>query len=152
MLADLVVPGGDGDPAAIAAAKGFEAMDTSALEAAVDAAIAALPDAWATYVGGQDKAAGALVGAVMKATKGQADGKGPPPPPPPRVSPGGGGASEKNARTRPRRVGLDQFRERGGRRAAAGRPSSTRRLHTGLDGSGPAVRQPVASSWRHRQR
>jgi aspartyl-tRNA(Asn)/glutamyl-tRNA(Gln) amidotransferase subunit B len=75
VLADLVDGGGDGDPAAIAAAKGFEAMDTSALESAVDAAIAALPDAWATYVGGGDKAAGALVGAVMKATKGQADGK-----------------------------------------------------------------------------
>jgi aspartyl-tRNA(Asn)/glutamyl-tRNA(Gln) amidotransferase subunit B len=75
VLADLVDRGGDGDPAAIAAAKGFEAMDTSALESAVDAAIAALPDAWATYADGGDKAAGALVGAVMKATKGQADGK-----------------------------------------------------------------------------
>jgi aspartyl-tRNA(Asn)/glutamyl-tRNA(Gln) amidotransferase subunit B len=50
-------------------------MDTSALEDAVDGAIGALPDAWASYVDGQDKAAGALVGAVMKATKGQADGK-----------------------------------------------------------------------------
>jgi aspartyl-tRNA(Asn)/glutamyl-tRNA(Gln) amidotransferase subunit B len=75
VLAELVGSGGDGDPAAIAAAKGFEAMDTSSLESAVDAAIAAAPDAWASYVAGQDKAAGALVGAVMKATKGQADGK-----------------------------------------------------------------------------
>jgi aspartyl-tRNA(Asn)/glutamyl-tRNA(Gln) amidotransferase subunit B len=75
VLAELVESGGDGDPAAIAAAKGFEAMDTSALEDEVDGAIGALPDAWASYVGGQDKAAGALVGAVMKATKGQADGK-----------------------------------------------------------------------------
>ena len=33
------------------------------------------PRAWAKYVTGEDKAAGALVGAVMKATKGQADGK-----------------------------------------------------------------------------
>ena len=75
MLAELVAAGGDGDPAAIAAAKGFEAMDTGALEAAVDAAIAAQPGAWAKYCAGEDKVAGALVGAVMKATKGQADGK-----------------------------------------------------------------------------
>ena len=40
VLAELVAAGG-GDPAAIAAAKGFEAMDTSALEALVDDAIAA---------------------------------------------------------------------------------------------------------------
>jgi aspartyl-tRNA(Asn)/glutamyl-tRNA(Gln) amidotransferase subunit B len=75
VLAELVADGGDGDPAAIAAAKGFEAMDTSALETAVDAAIAASPEAWKSYTAGQDKAAGALVGAVMKATSGRADGK-----------------------------------------------------------------------------
>jgi aspartyl-tRNA(Asn)/glutamyl-tRNA(Gln) amidotransferase subunit B len=75
VLAELVASGGRGDPAAIAAARGFEAMDTPALEAAVDAAIAADPDAWAKYCAGEQKAAGALVGAVMKTTKGQADGK-----------------------------------------------------------------------------
>jgi aspartyl-tRNA(Asn)/glutamyl-tRNA(Gln) amidotransferase subunit B len=75
VLADIVAAGGDADPAQVAADRGFEAMDTSALEAAVDAAIAAQPDAWAKYCGGEEKAAGALVGAVMKATKGQADGK-----------------------------------------------------------------------------
>jgi aspartyl-tRNA(Asn)/glutamyl-tRNA(Gln) amidotransferase subunit B len=75
VLAELVERGGDGDPAAIAAAKGFEAMDAAALEAAVDAAIAGAPDAWSAYLAGQDKAVGALVGAVMKATRGQADGK-----------------------------------------------------------------------------
>jgi aspartyl-tRNA(Asn)/glutamyl-tRNA(Gln) amidotransferase subunit B len=74
VLAELVSSGG-GDPAAIAAAKGFEAMDTGELEAMVDAAIAAQPAAWAKYVGGEDKAMGALVGHVMKASKGQADGK-----------------------------------------------------------------------------
>jgi aspartyl-tRNA(Asn)/glutamyl-tRNA(Gln) amidotransferase subunit B len=31
--------------------------------------------AWEKYVGGEDKAVGALVGSVMKATKGKADGK-----------------------------------------------------------------------------
>jgi aspartyl-tRNA(Asn)/glutamyl-tRNA(Gln) amidotransferase subunit B len=75
VLADLVAAGGDGDPAAFAAARGFQAMDTGALEAAVEQAIGAQPDAWAKYLAGEDKAAGALVGAVMRATKGQADGK-----------------------------------------------------------------------------
>jgi aspartyl-tRNA(Asn)/glutamyl-tRNA(Gln) amidotransferase subunit B len=75
VLADLVAAGGDADPAAVAAAKGFEAMDTAALEAAVDAAIAADPMAWGKYVDGDDKVAGAFVGPVMKATKGKADGK-----------------------------------------------------------------------------
>jgi aspartyl-tRNA(Asn)/glutamyl-tRNA(Gln) amidotransferase subunit B len=63
------------DPEAIAAALGFEAMDTSELEAMVDAAIASQPDAWAKFCAGEGKAMGALVGAVMKASKGQADGK-----------------------------------------------------------------------------
>ncbi len=74
VLAEIVARGG-GDAEAIAAAKGFEAMDTSDLEAMVDDAIAAQPDAWAKYCAGEGKAAGALVGAVMKASKGQADGK-----------------------------------------------------------------------------
>ncbi|CAN5724680.1 Asp-tRNA(Asn)/Glu-tRNA(Gln) amidotransferase subunit GatB [soil metagenome] len=73
VLAELVSAGG-GDPAAVAEAKGFTAMDTGVLEAMVDDAIAAQPAAWANYVAGQDKAMGALVGAVMKASRGQADG------------------------------------------------------------------------------
>ena len=75
VVADLVAAGGDGDPAAIAAAKGFEAMDSSALVGAVEAAIAAQPEAWAKFLAGDDKVAGAFVGSVMKATKGKADGK-----------------------------------------------------------------------------
>ena len=74
VLADLVANKG-GDAAAIAASKGFEAMDTSAVEAFVDEAIAADPDAWAKYVAGEEKAGGAIVGRVMKASKGKADGK-----------------------------------------------------------------------------
>ena len=74
LVADLVANSG-GDPAALAKAKGFEAMDTSALEAAVDAAIAADPDAWAKFCAGEGKALGAIVGRVMKATQGKADGK-----------------------------------------------------------------------------
>jgi aspartyl-tRNA(Asn)/glutamyl-tRNA(Gln) amidotransferase subunit B len=75
VLAEVVAAGGDADPAAIAADKGFEAMGSDALEAAVDAAIEQQAGAWAKYRAGEDKAAGALVGAVMKATRGQADGK-----------------------------------------------------------------------------
>jgi aspartyl-tRNA(Asn)/glutamyl-tRNA(Gln) amidotransferase subunit B len=63
------------DPEAIAAVLGFEAMDASALESMVDAAIAAEPEAWAKFCAGEGKAMGALVGAVMKASNGQADGK-----------------------------------------------------------------------------
>jgi aspartyl-tRNA(Asn)/glutamyl-tRNA(Gln) amidotransferase subunit B len=74
VLADLVAGVGS-DPEAIAKAHGFEAMESSAFEDAVDAAIAALPDVWAKFVGGDDKASGPFVGAVMKATGGQANGK-----------------------------------------------------------------------------
>jgi aspartyl-tRNA(Asn)/glutamyl-tRNA(Gln) amidotransferase subunit B len=73
VLADLVEQGGD--PAAIAAARGFEAMDTSELESLVAQAIEANPDAWEKYCAGEDKVQGVFVGAVMKATRGQADGK-----------------------------------------------------------------------------
>jgi aspartyl-tRNA(Asn)/glutamyl-tRNA(Gln) amidotransferase subunit B len=74
VLAELVENGG-GDAAAIAAAKGFEAMDTSAVETMVDEAIAADPGAWAKYMAGDEKASGAIVGRVMKASQGKADGK-----------------------------------------------------------------------------
>jgi aspartyl-tRNA(Asn)/glutamyl-tRNA(Gln) amidotransferase subunit B len=67
--------GGAADPAAVAAELGFEAMAAGDLEALVDEAIAANADAWAKILGGNDKAAGAITGYVMKATKGQADGK-----------------------------------------------------------------------------
>ena len=74
VLAELVANNG-GDASAIAAAKGFEAMDNSALEGFVQDAIAADPDAWQKFCGGDGKAMGALVGLVMKASKGKADGK-----------------------------------------------------------------------------
>ncbi len=64
-----------GDAAAIAAEHGFEAMDTSELESMVDDAIAAQPDAWEKFRAGEGKAMGALVGHIMKASRGQADGK-----------------------------------------------------------------------------
>lgn len=74
ILAEIIANGG-GDAAAIAAAKGFEALDTSALEAVVDQAIAEQADAWTKFCAGDGKAMGAIVGAVMKATQGKADGK-----------------------------------------------------------------------------
>ncbi|CAN5247507.1 Asp-tRNA(Asn)/Glu-tRNA(Gln) amidotransferase subunit GatB [soil metagenome] len=73
VLAELV--SACGDPAAIAAAKGFRARADDAPASAVDDAIAADPDAWAKFVGGDNKAMGSLVGRVMRATSGQADGK-----------------------------------------------------------------------------
>ncbi len=74
VLAEIVAAGG-GDATAIARARGFEAMDTSALEAMVDQVIADNGPAWAKYRNGEDKALGALVGAAMKASNGKADGK-----------------------------------------------------------------------------
>jgi aspartyl-tRNA(Asn)/glutamyl-tRNA(Gln) amidotransferase subunit B len=73
VLAEMVTSGGD--PAAIAAEKGYEAMAASDLEAVVDETIAANPAIWDKLVGGDGKAMGALVGQVMKATQGKADGK-----------------------------------------------------------------------------
>ena len=74
LLTDLIEAGG-GDVLAMAAKRGFEALDTSAVEAMIDAAIAAEPGAWQKYCSGEEKALGALVGAVMKSSKGKADGK-----------------------------------------------------------------------------
>ncbi len=65
---------GEGGPTAVADAKGLELkQDDGALEAAVDAVIAANPDVAAKISDGKVAAAGALIGQVMKAMKGQAD-------------------------------------------------------------------------------
>ena len=76
-LARVVVDGvlaGEGSPDEVAAARNLAVVtDTSVLAAAVDEAIAANPDIAAKIADGKIAAAGALVGAVMKATKGQAD-------------------------------------------------------------------------------
>jgi aspartyl-tRNA(Asn)/glutamyl-tRNA(Gln) amidotransferase subunit B len=65
---------GEGDPDAVVAARGLAVVsDEGALGEAVDAAIAANPDIAAKIRDGKTAAAGALVGAVMKATRGQAD-------------------------------------------------------------------------------
>jgi aspartyl-tRNA(Asn)/glutamyl-tRNA(Gln) amidotransferase subunit B len=78
-LARTVLEGvvaGEGSPAEVMAARGLAIVsDTGALGAAVDEAIAANPDAADKVRGGKVAAAGVLVGAVMKATRGQADAK-----------------------------------------------------------------------------
>jgi aspartyl-tRNA(Asn)/glutamyl-tRNA(Gln) amidotransferase subunit B len=78
-LARTVLEGvvaGEGDPAAVMAARGLGVVsDTGALTAAVDEAIAANPDIAAKVRDGKVAAVGALVGAVMKTTRGQADAK-----------------------------------------------------------------------------
>ena len=76
-LARQVVGGvlvGEGSPDEVVAARGLAVVsDVSALTAAVADAIAADPDAAEKVRSGKVAAAGALVGSVMKATRGQAD-------------------------------------------------------------------------------
>jgi aspartyl-tRNA(Asn)/glutamyl-tRNA(Gln) amidotransferase subunit B len=78
-LARQVVDGvlaGEGSPDEVVAGRGLKVVsDDSALIAAVDEALAAQPDIAEKIRGGKVAAAGAVVGAVMKATRGQADAK-----------------------------------------------------------------------------
>jgi len=65
---------GEGGPEEVVVARGLEVVsDDGALIAAVDEALAANPDVAEKIRGGKVQAAGAIVGAVMKATRGQAD-------------------------------------------------------------------------------
>lgn len=76
-LARQVVDGvlaGEGAPDDVVAGRGLAVVsDDSALTAAVDEALAAQPAIAEKIRSGKTKAAGAIVGAVMKATRGQAD-------------------------------------------------------------------------------
>jgi aspartyl-tRNA(Asn)/glutamyl-tRNA(Gln) amidotransferase subunit B len=78
-LAREVVVGvlaGEGEPDEVVSARGLAVVsDDTALYAAIDEALAAQPDVADKIRGGKVAAAGAIVGAVMKATKGQADAK-----------------------------------------------------------------------------
>ena len=66
---------GGGDPAEVAERLGLSGgTDSGELEAVVDAAIVAEPDAAAKVRAGEGKAIGALVGFVMRETRGRADG------------------------------------------------------------------------------
>ena len=76
-LARQVVEGviaGEGSPSDVIAKRGLKVVsDDSALMKAIEDAIAAQPDTAERVRGGNIPAAGALIGAVMKATGGQAD-------------------------------------------------------------------------------
>lgn len=65
---------GEGTPSEVVSARGLEVVsDDGALVAAVDEALAANPDVAEKIRGGKVQAAGAIVGAVMKATGGKAN-------------------------------------------------------------------------------
>jgi aspartyl-tRNA(Asn)/glutamyl-tRNA(Gln) amidotransferase subunit B len=65
---------GEGSPDEIVAARGLAVVsDDTALLAVIDEAIAADPDVAERVRSGKTAAAAVLVGAVMKATRGQAD-------------------------------------------------------------------------------
>lgn len=67
---------GEGTPDEVVGKHGYEVVsDDGALEAEVDKALAADPDIAAKLKAGNMKPMGAIIGAVMKATRGQADAK-----------------------------------------------------------------------------
>jgi aspartyl-tRNA(Asn)/glutamyl-tRNA(Gln) amidotransferase subunit B len=67
---------GEGDPRQVAGSRDLvQISDTSALNTAVEEALAANPDAVANYRAGETKVVGFLVGQVMRATQGKADPK-----------------------------------------------------------------------------
>ena len=76
-LARQVIEGvlaGEGSPEEVVAKRGLAVVsDDGALLAAIDGAIAQFPDAAEKVRGGNQGPAGQLIGAVMKATRGQAD-------------------------------------------------------------------------------
>ncbi|GAA2529641.1 Asp-tRNA(Asn)/Glu-tRNA(Gln) amidotransferase subunit GatB [Rarobacter incanus] len=76
-LARQVIAGvlsGEGGPAAVVAARGLEVVsDDSLLLRVIDETLAAQPDIVEKIRGGNMGPIGAIIGAVMKATKGQAD-------------------------------------------------------------------------------
>lgn len=78
-LAKQVIAGvlaGEGDPAEVVKTRGLEVVsDTGALESAVKQALKDNPDVVEKIKGGKMAAIGALMGPVMKATRGSADAK-----------------------------------------------------------------------------
>ena len=59
----------------IASRLGYEAMDPAALDSMVDDVIASNPEEWQRYRAGDEKVAQFLLGQVMRASKGRANGK-----------------------------------------------------------------------------
>jgi aspartyl-tRNA(Asn)/glutamyl-tRNA(Gln) amidotransferase subunit B len=70
---DVLIEEG-GDPAAVVEAKGLGRAESGELEEIVDRAIAENPEAVEKIRAGKGQAIGAIVGAVMRETKGRADG------------------------------------------------------------------------------
>jgi aspartyl-tRNA(Asn)/glutamyl-tRNA(Gln) amidotransferase subunit B len=73
VLLELLAHGGD--PREIAAAKGFEQLSADSLGDIVATLIEENPEEWSRFREGDDKLAQFFIGQVMKATKGQANGK-----------------------------------------------------------------------------
>ena len=73
VLSELLAHGGD--PKEIAATLGFERLSSESLAGTVAALIEQFPDEWMRYREGDEKLAQFFIGQVMKATKGQANGK-----------------------------------------------------------------------------
>jgi aspartyl-tRNA(Asn)/glutamyl-tRNA(Gln) amidotransferase subunit B len=72
IFTEMVASGGD--PAAIVAAKGLrQVTDSGAIEAAIDAVLAAQGDKVGEYRAGRDKLYGFFVGQIMRATQGRAN-------------------------------------------------------------------------------
>jgi aspartyl-tRNA(Asn)/glutamyl-tRNA(Gln) amidotransferase subunit B len=72
VFAEMVVSGAD--PGAVVEAKGLQQVtDSGAIEAAIDAVLAAQADKVAEYRAGRDKLYGFFVGQIMRATQGKAN-------------------------------------------------------------------------------
>jgi aspartyl-tRNA(Asn)/glutamyl-tRNA(Gln) amidotransferase subunit B len=74
VLAEIFADG-DAPLAEITARLGFTGLDAAALAGAVESVIAANPSEWQRYCEGDGKVAQFLLGQVMKATKGKANGR-----------------------------------------------------------------------------
>ncbi len=73
VLAALIEEGGE--PSEIARRLGFEALESAEVESMLDEVVAANPAEWERYRSGDEKVAGFLLGQVMRASKGRANGK-----------------------------------------------------------------------------
>jgi Asp-tRNA(Asn)/Glu-tRNA(Gln) amidotransferase B subunit len=71
VLKELLASGGD--PEAIAARLGFEAMGADDLAAVIDRVIGEHPAEWERFAAGEDKLAGFFVGHIKAETGGKAD-------------------------------------------------------------------------------
>ncbi|MBU6233595.1 MAG: Asp-tRNA(Asn)/Glu-tRNA(Gln) amidotransferase subunit GatB [Acidobacteria bacterium] len=73
VLKEILAAGGE--PESIVREKGFEQLSNDTLGTTIDEVIAAHPDEWQRFLGGDDKVSQFFIGQVMKLTKGQANGK-----------------------------------------------------------------------------